>query len=45
MKLRSLAEDYYVCDPSRLGEEGFHLRTPFSEGIRRSIAEGQWAAD
>jgi nucleoside-diphosphate-sugar epimerase len=45
MKLRSLVEDYYVCDPARLNAAGITLRTPFAEGIRRSVTEGHWDQD
>jgi nucleoside-diphosphate-sugar epimerase len=45
MKLRSLVEDYYVCDPSRLAAEGLALRMSFADGLRRSVIDGGWAAD
>jgi UDP-glucuronate 4-epimerase len=42
MQLRSMFEDYYACDVSRLAAEGIRLATAFDHGIRTAVAEGRW---
>jgi len=42
MKIRSLMEDYYVCNVNPLTKENLQLVTPFPDGLRRSVEEGKW---
>ena len=42
MKVRSLFEDYYVCDPVRLGRDGLGLPRAWDAGLRQSLVDGRW---
>lgn len=42
MRLRSIFEDYLVCNVDNLKSEGIKLRTSFPDGIRKCIEEGGW---